>query len=130
MGACTQPFGRSRGRFTSKVHFHSDNQGLPIGFILTGGEASDYNVVDDFMALPLPKPKALLANKGYDGERFRKNLLMRGILLIIPPRSNRKVPVHPDYRRCKDRNPHRAHVQQAETATLHCHPLRQDCPVV
>ena len=23
------------------------------------------------MALPLPKPKALLADKGYDGDRFR-----------------------------------------------------------
>jgi transposase len=56
------------------------------------------------MALPLPKPKALLADKGYDGDRFRENLLMRGILPIIPPRSNRKVPVHPDYRRYKDRN--------------------------
>ena len=29
---------------------------------------------------------------------------MRGILPIIPPRSNRKMPVHPDYRRDKDRN--------------------------
>lgn len=29
---------------------------------------------------------------------------MRGILPIIPPRSNRKVPEHPDYRRCKGRN--------------------------
>ena len=56
------------------------------------------------MALPLPKPKALLADKGYDGDRFRENLLMRGILPIIPPRSNRKAPVHPDYRRYKDRN--------------------------
>jgi transposase len=56
------------------------------------------------MALPLPKPKALLADKGYDGDRFRENLLMRGILPIIPPRSNRKTPAHPDYRRYKDRN--------------------------
>ncbi len=56
------------------------------------------------MALPLPKPKALLADTGYDGDRFRENLLMRGILPIIPPRSNRKVPVHPDYRRYKDHN--------------------------
>lgn len=56
------------------------------------------------MALPLPKPKALLADKGYDGERLRENLLMRGILPIIPPRSNRKAPVHPDYRRYRDRN--------------------------
>lgn len=55
------------------------------------------------MALPLPKPKALLADKRYDGDRFRENLLMRGILPTIPPRSNRKVPIHPDYRRYKDR---------------------------
>jgi len=51
-----------------------------------------------------PAPKVLLADKGYDGDRFRENLLMRGILPIIPPRSNRKAPVHPDYRRYKDRN--------------------------
>ena len=42
--------------------------------------------------------------KGYDGDRFRESLLMQGILPIIPPRSNRKVPEHPDYRRYRDRN--------------------------
>lgn len=52
------------------------------------------------MALPLPTPKGLLADKGYDGDRFRE----RGILPVIPPRSNRKAPAHPDYRRYKDRN--------------------------
>src|SRR3546814_1129028 len=46
----------------------------------------------------------LLADKGYDGDRFRENLLLRGILPVIPPRTNRKVPAHPDYRRYKDRN--------------------------
>jgi transposase len=56
------------------------------------------------MALPVPKPTALLADKGYDGDRFRENLLMHGILPIIPPRSNRKAPDHPDYRRYRDRN--------------------------
>ncbi len=49
------------------------------------------------MALPLPRPKALLADKGYDGDSFRENLLLHGILPIIPPRSNRKDPDHPDY---------------------------------
>lgn len=64
------------------------------------------------MALPLPKPGALLADKpvlsiverGYDGDRLRENLFMQGILSIIPPRSNRPSPEHPDYRPCKDRN--------------------------
>lgn len=55
-------------------------------------------------ARPLAKPKALLADKGYDGDRFRESLLIRGILPIIPPRSNRKVSEHPDYRRYRDRN--------------------------
>lgn len=56
------------------------------------------------MKIPVAKPKALLADKGYDGDRFRESLLIQGILPIIPPRSNRKVPDHPDYRRYKDRN--------------------------
>jgi transposase len=56
------------------------------------------------MAMPVSKSKALLADKGYDGDRFRENLILRGILPVIPPRSNRKVPEHPDYRRYRDRN--------------------------
>lgn len=32
--------------------------------------------IDDLMARPLHKPKALLADKGYDGDRFRENLLI------------------------------------------------------
>ena len=56
------------------------------------------------MAIPVATPKALLADKGYDGDPFRESLLVRGILPIIPPRSNRKAPEHPDYRRYRDRN--------------------------
>ena len=56
------------------------------------------------MKVPVATPKALLADKGYGGDRFRESLLIRGILPIIPPRSNRKVPGHPDYRRYRDRN--------------------------
>ncbi|MDE0947847.1 MAG: transposase, partial [Sphingobium sp.] len=54
------------------MHARCDNQGLPVGFILTGGEASDYTAADDLMALPLPKPKGLLADKGYDSNGFRE----------------------------------------------------------
>ncbi len=56
------------------------------------------------MQIPVTTPKALLPDKGYDGDRFRESLLMRGMLPIIPPRSNRKVPEHPDYCSYRDRN--------------------------
>ena len=84
--ARAQAFGRSRGGFTCNVHARCDNQGSPFGFILTRGEASDYGAVDALMAIPVIKPKALLADKGYDGNAFRENLLIQGILPVIPPR--------------------------------------------
>lgn len=89
-GACARAFDRPHGGLTSQVHARCDNQGLPIGFILTGGEASHYAACEDLIALPLSKPKVLLADKGYDGDQFRENLLMHGILPIIPPRPNVK----------------------------------------
>ena len=45
-----------------------------------------------------------MADKSYDGDRFRGSLLIRDFLAITPPRSNRKVPEHPGYRRYRDRN--------------------------
>ncbi len=56
------------------------------------------------MTIPVATPKAVLADKGDDGDAFRQDLLMRGIVPIIPPRSNRDAPEHPDYRRARDRN--------------------------
>lgn len=56
------------------------------------------------MAMPVPKPKAMLADKGYGSDAFRESLLLRGILRVIPPPLNRKVPKHLNYRRYKDRN--------------------------
>ena len=56
------------------------------------------------MAIPVAKPKALLADKGYDGDAVRENLLMHGILPIIPPKANRREPIHCDFRRYRDRN--------------------------
>ncbi|MEE4455315.1 IS5 family transposase [Novosphingobium resinovorum] len=103
-GARAQAFGRSRGGFTCKVHARCDNQGRPLGFVLTCGEASDYGAVDALMAIPVAKPKALLADKGYDGDVVRENLLMQGILPIIPPKSNRREPIPCDFRRYRDRN--------------------------
>lgn len=62
-GDAANALGRSRGGFTSKVHARCDNQGLPVGFILTGGEASDYAAVDNLMACHYPNPRHCLLTR-------------------------------------------------------------------
>lgn len=55
--------------------------------------------------MPVTKPKALLADKGYDSDGVRENLLWRGTLPIIPPKANRREPaICGDFRRYRDRN--------------------------
>jgi transposase len=46
----------------------------------------------------------MLADKGYDSDEVRSALLLKGILPVIPPRSNRKEPISCNYRAYKDRN--------------------------
>ncbi|MBS1058987.1 MULTISPECIES: transposase [Gluconobacter] len=65
-GAYSKGFGRSRGGFTSKIHVRCDNQGRPLGFVLTGGQVSDYKAINALMKLPVPNLKAMLADRGHD----------------------------------------------------------------
>ncbi|MHB1292327.1 MAG: IS5 family transposase [Sulfuricella sp.] len=61
-----EALGRSRGGFSCKIHALTDSLGLPIKFILTGGQTADIS-----QALPLlqgVKADALLADKGYDAD--------------------------------------------------------------
>nr|WP_245504949.1 MULTISPECIES: transposase [Rhizobium] len=45
-----------------------------------------------------------LADKGYDGDFLREELLIHGIRPMIPPKANRKNPPACDFRAYKDRN--------------------------
>ncbi|MET1754011.1 transposase [Novosphingobium sp. RD2P27] len=67
------------------MHVRCDGQGRPLGFVLTSGEVSDYKAVPTLLDMRVTKPKALLADKGYDSDRVRGSLLWRGILPIIHP---------------------------------------------
>ena len=40
-GQQSQALGRSRGGFSTKIHLKCDHQGLPLSFLLSGGEMSD-----------------------------------------------------------------------------------------
>jgi transposase len=72
--------------------------------VLTGGEASDHAAVPALMAMPVGKPRLLLADKAYDGDAVRQDLLLSGILPVIPPKANRKNPPQGDCKTDKDRN--------------------------
>ena len=54
--------------------------------------------------MPVGKPRLFLADKGYDSDALREELLIHGIRPVIPPRANRKDPPACDFRAYRDRN--------------------------
>ena len=56
---------------------------------------SDYKGAAKMLAA-FPKAKTLLADKGYDADRFRDALAARKITACIPSRTNRKVVIPHD----------------------------------
>jgi len=60
--------------------------------LLSEGQMSDHRGAA--MMLPaLPPARELLADRGYDSNRFRANLIERGIIPCIPSTRSRKVPL-------------------------------------
>jgi transposase len=64
-----------------------DSDGLPIEFTVTGGEVHDSTVASELFE-PLPLSKAVVADKGYDSEKIRKQIEDRGAVAVIPRKSN------------------------------------------
>ena len=56
------------------------------------------------MKLPVPNPQAMLADRGYDSDRFCQDLLVHGILPAIPLRKGRKAPQKTDWQRYREFN--------------------------
>jgi len=100
--AGAQALGRSRGGFGCKIHALTDALGLPVRFILTGGQAADIT-----QAMPLMQnisTGALLADKGYDANTLLDWLGQRDIAAVIPPKANRKVQRGCDWYMYKERH--------------------------
>jgi transposase len=58
--------------------------------LLSEGQMSDHKGAR-LIVKALPKSGALLADRGYDSDWFRKSLMEKGIEPCIPPKKNRKV---------------------------------------
>jgi transposase len=85
-----EALGRSRGGFSTKVHAITDGLGNPLGFLLTGGQASDIGQAVTLLALAPEGVGKLAADKAYDSDEFIETLQNQAIEAVIPPRSNRK----------------------------------------
>ena len=70
----------------------ADDQGLPLDFHLTGNEASDTKRFEVLLEIgPDIKPRGVVADKGYDANSNREAARKRGIVPVIPYRSNSKA---------------------------------------
>ena len=87
-GECNQAIGRSRGGRTTKIHALSDPRCRPVVFHLTPGQDADIAAAPDVLALA-PDMCALLADKSYDGDDLRAQIVKRGAKPVIPNKSNR-----------------------------------------
>ena len=70
----------------------TDFDGLPIAFALTGGEASDSPHFSTLMNLgPDVRPRAVVADKGYDSTANRRIARDCGAVPVIPFRANTRT---------------------------------------
>ena len=76
--------------------------GNPLAVSLTGGQVHDINEAEPLAAQI--EPGALLGDKGYDADSFIDSLQARGIKVVIPPKSNRKIQRECDYALYCERN--------------------------
>jgi transposase len=97
-----QAIGRSRGGLTTKIHMVVDALGNPLAFSLTGGQVHDITQAETLTAEI--QAEALLADKGYDSDKYVASLEVRAIKPVIPPKTNRKVKRDCDFALYAERN--------------------------
>jgi transposase len=86
-GGADEALGRSRGGFGTKLHIAVDGLGNPVEIALTGGQEADINQGEAL--IKDHHPKAVIADKAYDGDKFVAAIEAKGAEPVIPPKKNR-----------------------------------------
>ena len=95
--------GRSRGGLGTKIHVTRNQDGLPLKFELTPGQAHDAPICEALLT-GLQPSQSVLADKAYDANWIRKMIWEQGAIDVIPPKSNRKIPKEFDKELYRQRN--------------------------
>jgi transposase len=90
-GIETNALGRSRGGFSTKINARTNAEGLPIGIVITAGQAHDVTAYPALMQEVDDDPQQMLADKGYDSDGVRDDIEKRGGEAVIPTKANRKI---------------------------------------
>ncbi|MFH1511790.1 MAG: IS5 family transposase, partial [Bacillota bacterium] len=73
----------------TKVHIAVDAHGMPVGILVTAGTTHDSTqasaLIDGFSA------EYLLGDRGYDSDEIIRQAISQGMIVVIPPKKNRKV---------------------------------------
>jgi transposase len=96
-GPLTGPSPVDRARIGSKHHLIVDLHGVPLGVALTGGNRNDVTqlllLVDGIGAIagrrgrPRQRPDQVIADRGYDHDKYRRELWRRGVKRVIARRA-------------------------------------------
>ena len=81
-----------------------DGAGTPLGAHLDSASPAEVKLIThalDAIGVPDKQPQRLIADRGYDSNTLRNELVERGIEPIIPARSNNKKATHQDGRKLK-----------------------------
>ena len=82
--------GKSVAGNTTKIHMAVESWGLPIHFRITGGEVHDCKEAPELIA-QLPKADYIIADRGYDSEDLRTQIVDKGAIPVIPRKKNSTV---------------------------------------
>jgi transposase len=92
----TGPSPVDRARIGSKHHLITDSAGVPLAISLTGGNRNDVTqllpLIDGIdpvrgrVGRPRRRAKRLLADRGYDHDKYRRELRRRGVKPVIARR--------------------------------------------
>ena len=84
------------------MHIAVDGLGNPVEFLLTGGQEAD--ITQGPALIEGHDPKAVIADKAYDGDEFVATIEATGAEAVIPPKKNRIFQREYDKHTYKERN--------------------------
>lgn len=85
-----EAIGQSCGGNNTKIHMVVESFGLPIEFVITGGQVHDSQVASQLIELT-PTSNYMIADRGYHAEPIRDQIRERGSIPVIPRRKNSLV---------------------------------------